>query len=156
VLWEAATGRRFWRGVTNELQILHALANGELRGLGDMAELPEGLQAVIRGAVAANPEARFASALDMPAALRGWLDSTGEAMPSPREMGRLLQERFANERAQVRQAIEAQLGALRGSPSGEYSQVDLAVIPLAMTGAQPVSGTPSSARRRLESGSGSG
>jgi eukaryotic-like serine/threonine-protein kinase len=122
MLCEAATGRRFWAGKGNDMQILHALLRGDL-DLGQQAtaaDIPDDLRAVIGKAVAANPSGRYASAALMLGELRAALAKRGTVPWSAEGVGRLVHELFAQDRARLQEAIDTALRAHSGPTSGQY------------------------------------
>jgi eukaryotic-like serine/threonine-protein kinase len=146
MLWEAATGRRFWSGVGNDMQILRALLRGDLDAAhdGSTVELPEDVRALVSKATAFDPAQRHASATLLLEELRATLLRRG-AMPGAAEIGRFVLERFADDRARLRTAIEGAMSHGRGSVSGRFSvsapvALDVEVPSLNMAIAEP---TPS-------------
>jgi serine/threonine-protein kinase len=68
MLWEAATGRRFWQGF-DELEIYQRLVSGELPTMSGARDMDPQLFAIAARALAPNPNQRFATAAQMRAAL---------------------------------------------------------------------------------------
>jgi eukaryotic-like serine/threonine-protein kinase len=146
MLWEAATGRRFWSGMGNDMQILRALLRGNLDAVHDRAtvELPEDVRAIVARATSFDPAARHASAPLLLEELRAALVRRGR-LPSAADLGRFVEERFGDDRARLRAAIEAAMSHGRGPVSGKFSVsspivVDAEVPSLSMVFAEP---TPS-------------
>jgi serine/threonine-protein kinase len=146
MLWEAATGRRFWSGMSNDMHILRALLRGDLDAAHAQATalLPEDERAIVAKATAFDPAGRHATATHLLEELRATLVRRG-GLPGPVEIGRFVAERFADDRASLRAAIEGVMSHGRGQVSGKFSvsvpiAVDRDVPSLNMAIAEP---TPS-------------
>ena len=150
MLWEAITGARMWQDVP-EIVVIHHLGTGQIPRIRDVktSGVAPALERIVERALAVRPEGRFATAAEMGAEIEAYLDTLGERS-SPREMARYMTERFRDQRAQVKQIIEAQvsdvrwsgpvssgrLGALpRLSSPSEVSLPDAAHDPIAVEGA---------------------
>jgi serine/threonine-protein kinase len=120
MLWEAATGRRFWAGLDNDNAILYALYRGQLGTSRDrsMAEIPGQLQHVVARATAARPEDRYESAAALLAELRGALASCGVAALAAAEIGKLTRELFAEDRIKLQASIDRALTIARRPSAG--------------------------------------
>jgi serine/threonine protein kinase len=145
MIWEAATGRRFWSGMGNDMQILRALLRGNLDAAHDRAtvELPADVRAIVAKATAFDPAARHASAALLLEELRATLVRRG-GLPGAPEIGRFVAESFADDRARMRVAIEAAMSHGRAPVSGKFSlstpiPVDVEVPSLSLTFAEPSS-----------------
>jgi serine/threonine-protein kinase len=123
MLWEAATGRRFWAGMENDMQILRALLNGQVGTSRDrtMAEIPGQLQHVIAQATAPRPSQRYANATLLLADLRGALTSCGVPWLSAPEIGNFPAELFKEDRAKLQASIDEALDLCKRPDSGVYS-----------------------------------
>jgi serine/threonine-protein kinase len=140
MLWEAAAGRRIWEGSGNDLQILHALINGNVPKVRDAApDVPEGLAAIVDKATALRPADRYASAAELQAAVEEYVKTLGTPPHGPRDLGKFVADLFPNERAQLKGIIDKQLRTLRGMTSGEYGALDMPQLNVATS----TSGTPS-------------
>ncbi len=126
MLWEAATGRRFWAGLENDMQILRALYDGRSGTSRDrtMAEIPGQLQHVIARATAPDPAERYDSATLLLAELREALASCGVPRLARPEVGSFPQQIFAEDRARLRTSIEEAL-ELHGRPDFELSLIHI-------------------------------
>jgi serine/threonine-protein kinase len=117
MLWEAATGARPWKGVT-EITLLRTLLAGQFPSARSVKpDLAPALDAIIAKALAGDRADRYATAADLQAALEAYLETTGER-PQPRELGRLIRLHFAAERAQIKAIIEEQLQTRKTLPIG--------------------------------------
>jgi serine/threonine protein kinase len=117
MLWEAATGVRPWKGVT-EITLLRNLLAGQFPSARSVKpEIPEALDAIISRALAPDREDRYATAADLQAALEAYLLTTGER-PQPRELGKLISTHFAVERTRIKAIIEEQLQSYGSMPVG--------------------------------------
>jgi serine/threonine-protein kinase len=135
VLWEAAVGRRLWKGM-KDVAILHNLIAGTIpspRSLND--QVSERLDAVIMKALAADRENRYASAAEFQKEIDALIDEMPERFHR-RELGTVISDAFVDERARISGAIEQQLKLARVVPTGEIQTVDLAaqIQQLNMTG----------------------
>jgi serine/threonine protein kinase len=128
VLWEAATGRRFWSGMDSDVQILQALSNGSLPTEHAMAlaHVPPRLREVILKATAADPANRYASAAKLLRELRTTLAGLGGASLGPKDIGGLVVDLFAEDRARLQAAIDEALKASGGPVSGEFPVAEVA------------------------------
>ncbi len=109
MLWEAAVGRRLWAGM-NDPGIMYRLSQGMIPAPRDeRPDVPERLDAICRRALAHDLEQRYPSA----AALRDDLEAFAATIPektSRRALGEIVSTLFAEQRAEVRRVIEAELG----------------------------------------------
>jgi serine/threonine-protein kinase len=124
MLWEAAMGRRFWAGMENDAQILHALANGQVGATRNrpMTELPGQLRQVVARATAVDPSHRYESATLLLSDLRVALESCGVPALGRLEIGHIALELFAEDRARLQASINDALeryGTLQSLPPTE-------------------------------------
>ena len=105
LLWEAATGQRFWEGV-DELVVVQALVAGEYDASPRSvdANVPAAIDAICRKAMAYEAGDRYASAADFRADLESFL--ADGVVTSRRSLGPLVSELFAKERRRLREVIE--------------------------------------------------
>jgi serine/threonine protein kinase len=104
VLWELLTGRRYWAN-EEEMAVFQRLRSGALppRARELVPDLPEALDDVCARALAHDPDERFATAAEFAEALEAAVPSrTGEE----RELGRLVESLFAEDRATIRMLVE--------------------------------------------------
>lgn len=114
MLWEAATGARPFRGLS-EVEILHRLIHGEVPSARAVnPAIPEALAAIVDKAVALTRGERYATAAELRAALEGYLETTANR-PKARDLGRLLARHFAEDRARLKACLEEEL---RENPAG--------------------------------------
>lgn len=127
MLYEAATGRRFWADGGGDGRILRALILGEwpLARPGALDGVPLPLRAVIEKATALAPEQRYESAAAMLWDLRAALSATGLAEGAHLDVGQLLQKLFAEDRARLQAAIEETLSFYRGPASGAFPAAEV-------------------------------
>jgi serine/threonine-protein kinase len=120
MLWEAATGRRFWAGLDNDMAVLHALFAGRIGTSRDrsMAEIPGQLQYVIARATARRPEERYEDAMALLTELRSALTSCGVATLAAAEIGKFTHDHFAEDRAKLQASIDRALTLARRPGSG--------------------------------------
>jgi serine/threonine-protein kinase len=109
MLWEAAVGHRLWAGM-NDAAIIYRLTQADIPAPRDEnPDVPERLDEIIRRALAREPDQRYPSA----AALRDDLEAFVATLPektSRRAIGSIVSSLFAEQRAEVRRAIETELG----------------------------------------------
>jgi ABC-type branched-subunit amino acid transport system substrate-binding protein len=116
MLWEVLNGGPIWHG-RSENEILRRVSSGELPPLS--REAPPALLRICTKAMAHRPDDRYPTAEALRADLEGYL--AGHITPTrERGIGAAVSELFRDERAQIRQVIEAQL---RGSRPGVATTV---------------------------------
>ena len=120
MLWEAATGRRMWKGA-EDLQILHRLISGEVpispRAI--VPEVPEELDRICQRALAIRREDRYPSAAAMQLELEAYVQSNG-GRPTPRDIGKAVSELFKDRREELKVIVEAKLAELKSMPASEF------------------------------------
>jgi serine/threonine-protein kinase len=141
MLWEAMSGRRMWKGVT-DIAVLTRLAQGEIpRVLDAVKEADPELAAICDKALAPEPDARFASAADFAHQLEEWA-SHQTTRVAARDVGAFVVARFGEERARIKGLIETQLHDVRWSGSypratgRELPKIDPGPILTTPTGSQ--------------------
>ncbi|MFO0546825.1 MAG: serine/threonine-protein kinase [Polyangiaceae bacterium] len=135
MLWEAAVGRRLWKGM-NEVQILHQLLAGDIPSPRSMRpDISQRLEAIIMKSLAPDRDRRHASAIELQAELEELMDS-GSERSTLREVGRLLSATFDDERKKLKGIVEQQVARSNMMMTGAYQQVSLPNIehPNSMTG----------------------
>ncbi len=148
MLWEAATGQRMWSRALNDLQILHALMKGTIPDPRAVApDLDPRLEGIIRRATAVQIDERYPTAAEMQRDLEAHLRAMDTPSFGARDIGKLVSEAFAEDRARIRAVIEAQLGRLHGATSGQYATIDM---PLLQESSGSGGGTPSGILRTNE------
>jgi serine/threonine-protein kinase len=142
ILWEAATGKRLWKGVP-DLTILQRLLKGEIPTPRSVnPAVPEPLEAIILKCLARDRDERYATALDLQAELDAHLDAQ-EERGSARDLGKLISKQFDADRIKIRGIIEEQLRG-KSSPSLQVESHRLPVLDapmsLSSSGSNPPSG----------------
>ncbi len=108
MVWQAITRRRLWKGLS-DVEIFHRLAHGEIPSpLSVDPYLPSPLVHICERALAPNPLNRYGSAAELGEALDNYLSTLPDAADT-RHIGRNVSELFADSRAKVKAAIEAEL-----------------------------------------------
>ncbi|MDP9036373.1 MAG: protein kinase [Myxococcota bacterium] len=127
MLWEAATGRRFWSGVGNDAEILRTMAEGKLSAEHDgaMDNVHEELRAVILKATALDPGMRHSSAAELLIDLRAALAQRRSPPLTQQEIGRFIAELFVEDRARLQMAIGEALRSQTQMASGSYLVSDV-------------------------------
>jgi len=124
MLWEAATGRRLWKGIP-DLTVLHRLINGDIPSPRSVdPEVPEGLEKIVMKALALRREDRYATSTDLATAIEELLDSTNDKS-SLREVGKLVAKHFDENRSKIKQIVETQLKAAKAFATQEFSAISL-------------------------------
>jgi eukaryotic-like serine/threonine-protein kinase len=108
MLWELVTGQRLFKG-ESEMTILHKLITHQIPPPSSVNPATDAeLEAIVLKALAADPAARHGTARELSDALAAWLRKVGDHT-NLRDLGRILADRFADERASIRTLIEAQI-----------------------------------------------
>ena len=141
MIWEAATGKRLWKGVP-DITILQRLLAGEIPTARSVkAEVPEALDEIIQKALSHQREDRYETAADLQLAVEGYLESIGERVHE-RDVGKLIVSYFEADRAKIKGIIDEQLRS-KGNAG-----IDVAALPIIDTsthsGSGPASGRSSS------------
>jgi serine/threonine-protein kinase len=118
MLWEAATGKRLWKGVP-DITILQRLLAGEVPTPRSVKpDVPEKLEAIILKSLAHQREDRYATAAEMQLALEAYLDEAGERVHE-RDIGKIIASNFEADRAKIKGIIDEQLRAKPAAASGD-------------------------------------
>ncbi|WP_170229136.1 serine/threonine-protein kinase [Polyangium fumosum] len=124
MLWEAATGRRLWKGIP-DLTVLHRLINGDIPSPRSVdPDVPEGLEKIVMKALALRREDRYATSTDLATALEELLDQMGDKS-SLREVGKLVAKHFEENRSKIKQIVETQLKAAKSMATTEFQSIGL-------------------------------
>ncbi len=124
MLWEAAVGRRLWKGL-NEVQILHQLLAGDIPSPRAMRpDISTQLEAIILRALATDRDRRQPTAQALQQELEELMD-TGSERSTLREVGRLVSSAFDEERKKLKTIIEHQLAKSTMLATGMYQQVNI-------------------------------
>ncbi|WP_437605069.1 protein kinase [Sorangium sp. So ce834] len=103
MLWEAATGERMWKGMT-DIAIMHRVLNGELPRPRDVKpDVPEELERIILKALSLAPEQRYATAAELEADLEAFV--AGSTPVTNRDVGRFVSREFEDVRAETKRII---------------------------------------------------
>jgi eukaryotic-like serine/threonine-protein kinase len=117
MLWEAATGKRLWKGVP-DITILQRLLSGEIPAPRSVkSEIPEKLEAIILKALSHQRDDRYATAADLQTALETYLDEAGERV-HPRDISKAVTAAFEADRAKIKAIIDEQLRAKTSAVTG--------------------------------------
>jgi serine/threonine-protein kinase len=104
MLWEALSGRRMWKGKT-ENEVFQALLRDELPSLRTVAPgLPEHFYDVVAKATALSPANRYSTALELQLEIEKMLDTMGGPV-RPRELASFMQTQFTKRRKDQEAAI---------------------------------------------------
>jgi eukaryotic-like serine/threonine-protein kinase len=129
MLWEAVTGARPWKGLS-ELIILKSLLAGQFPSARALNPgIPARLEAILLKALASDRKSRYATAAEFQADIEAYLDTTGKA-PEQRELGKLVSTHFQAERAKIKTVIEEQLRLLERAPQGAAIPVPVIEHPI--------------------------
>ena len=111
MIWEAIAGQRMWKATkVSDVEILTAMSLGRMPAITDVvADVPAQLVAIVNRALAKSRNDRYATALEMRAALEAYLAAIGDD-PSMQQIGAVVTESFADTRAKMRMFIESHLG----------------------------------------------
>lgn len=120
MLWEAATGRRFWKDM-DDLTIVQALVSGNMKTSPREFDpnVPEAIDRICQKALAFNRDDRYATAEDFRIDLEEYLGSIGALTSARRRLSTSVSELFKDKRAEIKRVIEKQLAKLRDAPPTE-------------------------------------
>ncbi len=140
ILWEAITGRRMWKG-NAEGAIAHRLSVGDVPKITDfVSEPPPMLKAICERALAPRADDRYPTAAAMRRDLDAYLASMGAARPSARDLGAIVVQAFAEERARIAKLVETQMRTLRAA--NESASLEVPRIEAVMQSLTPGPNTP--------------
>jgi serine/threonine protein kinase len=140
LLWESSAGRRLWQGL-NDGAIMRALMTGEIPSLLTVnPDLPPRLDEICRKALAPKRDDRYATAHDFQRDVDDLMRETG-ARASRRDLGILVAELFADDRAVIRATIDDALN--RGDPNAVETVVGFHPKPRRPPNAMYASGSQS-------------
>ncbi|MFO0679051.1 MAG: serine/threonine-protein kinase [Polyangiaceae bacterium] len=116
MLWEAASGRRFWDGM-NDLAIINRLGGGDIPvDRDDLPEFPLELGPVCRKALAPKASDRYETAHELQMELETILMRKGK-VATQRGIGTVVSELFVVERKKTKRAIETAIRRVRSASS---------------------------------------
>ncbi len=114
LLWEAATGKRLWKGVP-DITILQRLLSGEIPSPKTVkADVPDKLEEIIMKALAHQRDNRYETAIDLQTDIEAYLDTLDDRV-STRELGKLITKHFETDRAKIKGIIDEQLRTKTGA-----------------------------------------
>jgi serine/threonine protein kinase len=144
LLWEAATGMRFWAG-EDDMTIVQRLVAGtyDPSPRTAKADVAPEIDAICRKAMAFEKEERYATAEELRNDIESFLGA--RIVSARRKLGAVIAEMFATERAQVRQVIERAGRAVTVETSFEALRSGQPTL------APPSSGRPASSPRHSSS-----
>jgi serine/threonine-protein kinase len=140
LLWESSAGRRLWQGL-NDGAIMRALMTGEIPSLLTVnPDLPPRLDEICRKALAPKRDDRYATAHEFQRDVEQLMNETG-SRASRRDLGVLVSELFADDRAVIRATIDDALN--RGDPNAVETVVGFHPKPRRPPNAMYASGSQS-------------
>ncbi|WP_433937395.1 serine/threonine protein kinase [Sorangium cellulosum] len=126
MLWEAATGERMWRGMT-DVAIMTRVLNGDIRRPREVnPSVPEDLERIIVKTLSFSREDRYATASELEAELEAF--AVGLTTVTNRDIGRFVSREFDEVRSQTRRVI-AQEMKRRASMARSSTQTDVTLPP---------------------------
>ena len=139
ILWESIVGKRLWAGM-NDAGIMYKLHTGELPMPRDVKpDVPEALDAICRRALARDAADRYQSAGELRDAIEAYLDATPGRL-GRRAIGERMVRLFEEEREQVRQVVEKQLGRMTKATNEEFAASPISDVVLPKIAESSVSG----------------
>jgi len=139
MLWEAATKRRLWKGSDDLAVLTHLVSGAPVKTPKSVEpEVPDELERIIMKALAPIAADRYASAVEFQTDLEAFMAETKVAAAS-RELGRYLSEKFGNDRAEIRTAIESFIKSAPSETSQAAKVPELAVKEASESVSQSVS-----------------
>ncbi len=120
MIWEAAASQKMWKNL-GEAVIMNRILNGELPELTEVAPdtNPELLR-IVNKALELEPEHRYQTALELQNDLEGYLDRQAASVRL-RDLGKVVVELFATDRAETRRVVDAQLAKVTALSAAEYA-----------------------------------
>jgi serine/threonine protein kinase len=122
MIWEIATGKRLWRDM-DDMAVVNALVAGEVprspKAAAPSAEVPDGIDAICRKALARDLTDRYLTAEELRTDLELYLADSGTLVGARRKLGPFVAELFAEERKRMTTVIESQLTRLSDAASAE-------------------------------------
>ena len=126
LLWEILSGKPIWAGLP-EREVVRRVSSGERPAL--PAGAPPALAQICQRAMAFAPDDRYPTADALRADLDGYLTEATGTAPRERELGAAVSELFSEERARIRQVVEAQLRGSRPEGLGSMPLPALRDVP---------------------------
>ncbi|HEX3776256.1 MAG TPA: protein kinase, partial [Polyangiaceae bacterium] len=120
MLWEAAAGRKMWQGLSEPV-IMNRILNGELPALSEAnPEVNPELLRIIQKSLELEPKDRYQTALELQAELETYLDQQAASVRL-RDLGKVVTELFAADRAETRRVVDEQLAKVTALSAAEYA-----------------------------------
>lgn len=108
MLWEVATGLRYWRGLS-DLQIIHRLGTGDLPPIeGEGANIDPELARICGLAMAVKQDDRYPTAEAFRRDIEAYLEQSGQRT-SAEDVGAYVSRLFVDKRTETRAVIDAEL-----------------------------------------------
>jgi serine/threonine-protein kinase len=149
MLWEAATGTKMWRGMS-EPAIMHAVLNREVPRPSEVnPEVAPELEAIVMKALSPERDKRHATAAELQGEIDEFLNL--RTAVRPRDIGQVVATLFAERRQKTKRVIETQLSKITGLTSAEYAiaePVELYLNAVRSTDAEGRSNVAANAPRR--------
>jgi eukaryotic-like serine/threonine-protein kinase len=122
MLWEAATGRRLWKGMSDVTVLQRLVSSVPLPSPRSVnPDVPERLERICLKALAFSPDERYVSAAELQTDLESFLDKAYGRV-NGRDVGKLISERFSKEREVMHTTIDQQLkGVQNAGWSGTFT-----------------------------------
>ncbi|AKV02511.1 serine/threonine protein kinase [Labilithrix luteola] len=112
MLWEAVVGRRMWQG-KGDVEVLANILRGQTPALREVKpDVDERIASICDKGLAKDREERYHSAQALADDIDAYMAEKGLVV-SPREIGKVVSEIFAEERERTRATIDAYLQSLR-------------------------------------------
>ncbi|WP_438021134.1 protein kinase [Sorangium sp. So ce315] len=122
MLWEAATGVRMWRGMT-DVAIMNRVLSGEIPRPREVnPDVPEELERIIVKALSFAPEDRYVTASELEGELEAFVG--GMTPVTNRDVGRFVAREFEEMRTETRRIIAGEMKRRAAMPRSP-TQVDL-------------------------------
>ncbi|WP_437963680.1 protein kinase [Sorangium sp. So ce260] len=126
MLWEAATGERMWKGLT-DVAIMNRVLNGQLPRPREVnPDVPEELERIILKALSNSPADRYATAPELEADLEAFV--AGMSPVTNRDIGRFVSREFEELRAETRRIIGQEMRR-RASMAHSSAQAEVSTSP---------------------------
>lgn len=125
MLWEAVTGERMWRGLS-DATVLNRILNDEITPVREIRpDVPEALAEIVHKALRSNKEERHSSAAELLQELEDYLAKESGSAVRPRDLGAVVGRLFERERTEMRRVIEGQLSKVASLSNAEYQATEV-------------------------------
>lgn len=110
MLWAVAAGQKLWQDAS-DVQIVRAVVAGRIPSPRTVnPDCPESLERIVMRAVQADPEKRYATALELQSDLEQFCESEGLVVKQ-RDVGRYVSELFDDKRREFDESVEREYAA---------------------------------------------